>query len=78
MPEMMYRSEYLEGKRTAQVLFNMTTKKYVVYCFCCGNEAESEPFDTEPAAEDWAEDWVQRQVELPQLDTEEHKGCCGD
>lgn len=75
---MMYRSEYIEGKRTAQVLMNIATKKYSVYCFCCGNEAESEPFDTEIEAENWAEDWVQRQVELPQLDTEEHKKCCGE
>lgn len=78
MPEMMYRSEYIEGQRTAQVLMNMTTKKYVVYCFCCGNEAESEPFDTEQAAEDFAEDFVQKTIQLPQFENLEHKGCCGD
>jgi len=78
VPEMMFRSEYMEGNRTAQVLWNMTTKKYSVYCFCCGQEAESEPFDTEQAAEDFAEDFVQKTIELPQFQTEEHKGCCGD
>lgn len=61
---MLYISEYLSGNRTAQVLKNLTTNQYVVYCFCCGNEAQSEPFDTETAAEDWAEDWVEKQVEL--------------
>lgn len=76
MPEMMYRSEYVEGARTAQVLQNMATKKYVVYCFCCGHEAESQPFDTESAAENWAEDWVQKAVELPALvEAAGHEGC---
>jgi len=65
---MLYLSEYVEGKRTAQVLQNLTTKKYLVYCFCCGHEAESDAFDIESDAEDWAEDWVQKQVELPALE----------
>lgn len=80
MPEMLYVSEYIEGKRTAQVLKNLTTKEYLVYCFCCGHEAHSDPFDSETAAENWAEDWVQKQVELPELvEASGPEGChCSD
>jgi hypothetical protein len=77
MPEMMYLHEYREGDRTAQVLKNMTTKKFIVYCFCCGNEAQSDLFDTEQDAESWAEDWVQKQVELTTLANDDtNKPCC--
>jgi len=76
MPEMQYLHEYREGNRTAQVLKNTTTNKFIVYCFCCGNEAESDPFDTEQQAEDWAEDFVQKQVELPQLKNDTNDCCC--
>ncbi len=75
MPEIEYLHEYREGTRTAQVLKNTTTDKFVVYCFCCGNEAQSDPFDTEQDAENWAEDWVQKQIELPTLHDQSHK--CG-
>lgn len=77
MPEMMYRSEYMQGSRTAQVLMNIATKKYLVYCFCCGEEARSDAFDSEQAAEDFAEDFVQNTVNLPQFESIKHKGCCG-
>ena len=78
MPEMLYLSEYREGNRAAQVLKNTTTKQFVVYCFCCGNESESEPFELESDAEDWAENFVQKQIDLPHKEGEEqteHRDC---
>ena len=76
MPEMLYLSEYIKDRRTAHVLKNLTTNKFVVYCFCCGHEAESDPFETETEAEDFAEDWVQKKVELTALvEIAGEKGC---
>jgi hypothetical protein len=67
MGDRLFVSEYVEGTRTAQLLQRRTEQDYVVYCFCCGHEAESEPFGTLQLAEDWAEDWVQKTVELEAL-----------
>jgi hypothetical protein len=63
--EHTFLSEYTQGKRTAHVF--KKTDEYVVYCFCCDQEHMHGGFNTEFAAEDWAENWVQKQVELPEL-----------
>ena len=67
MGDRLFISEYMEGTRTAQLLQRTTKQDYVVYCFCCGHEAETEPFENKQLAEDWAEDWVQKTVELEAL-----------
>jgi hypothetical protein len=67
MAERLFLSEYVEGTRTAHLFQRIKEQDYVVYCFCCGHEAETEPFVTEQSAEDWAEDWVTKTVELEEL-----------
>ena len=67
MGDRLFLSEYVQGTRTAQLFQRTTGLDYVVYCFCCGHEAESEPFATQQLAEDWAEDWVHKTVELEAL-----------
>ena len=67
MGDRLFLSEFVQGTRTAQVFQRRIELDYVVYCFCCGHEAESEPFETEQLADDWAEDWVQKTVELEAL-----------
>lgn len=77
MGDRLFLSEYLEGTRTAQVFQRRQEKDFVVYCFCCGHEAESEPFATEDQAESWAEDWVQKEVELEALEVLAGPEGCG-
>lgn len=67
MAERLFLSEYVEGTRTAHTFKRVKEGDFVAYCFCCGHEAETEPFATEQLVDDWAEEWVQKQVELPQL-----------
>ena len=68
-------SEYQEGSRTAHVFYDQDAGNYYAYCFCCGNEAKSDTFLTEDEVQDWAEDWVMKQVELPAMVAEEHAPC---
>ena len=67
MSDRKYLSEFVQGTRTAHVLLRIVEKDFVVFCICCGHEAESEAFGTQQLAEDWAEDWVQHEVELTAL-----------
>lgn len=73
MSDVKFLSEYKQGTRTAQVLKRQ--EQYSVYCFCCGNEYEHTGFETASSAEDWAEDWVQQQVEIPDLVVSTGCGC---
>jgi hypothetical protein len=67
MADRLFLSEYVQGKRTAQIFTRVQQGDFVAYCFCCGHEMETEPFDTEQLANTWADNWVQKQVELPEL-----------
>lgn len=77
MPEMLFESEYVQGKRTAHVLKNLTHKYWTVYCYCCGHEHETDAFETLFEAEQWAESWVRGEVEVPELlaQAQEQGGC---
>lgn len=80
MNDRLFLSEYVSKTRTAHVFKRLEQRDFVVFCFCCGHETETEPFDTEQLAEDWAEDWVEKTVELDTLNTDqEHTDCkCSD
>ena len=67
MGDRLFLSEYVQGTRSAHVLERLTSKDYVIYCFCCGYELETDSFSTEQEARNWAQDWVEHTVELPEL-----------
>jgi len=76
MSDRLFLSEYTNKTRTAQVFQRSTEKDFVVFCFCCGQETETDAFESEALAENWAEDWVLKQVELSTMSTAtEHQGC---
>lgn len=77
MGDRLFVSEYVEGTRTAQWFQRLTEQDYVVYCFCCGHEAESEPFDTEYDAAVWAARWCNHQEELEVLEAQVGPEGCG-
>ena len=58
MPEMLFESEYINGKRTAHVFKNHQAKGYAVVCYESTNKIQQWEFETEYEAEEHAEDWV--------------------
>jgi hypothetical protein len=56
--EMLFLSEHLGAKRTAQVFLRREKKDFAVVCFHNDLHREAYYFDTESDADDFAEDWV--------------------
>jgi len=76
MGDRLFLSEYTSKTRTAQVFQRLTEKDFVVFCFCCGQETETDPFESQSLAENWAKDWLLKQVELATMNTlSEHQDC---
>lgn len=74
MPEMLYLKEIQTQKRSAQILQEIKTKQYRVYCFCCGQESQTEPFATQQEAEQWATDWISEKAPWPDSENS-HSDC---
>lgn len=77
MPDRLFVSEHVKGKRTAHVFKLLSEEGYVVFCFCCGQETETDLFDTQLAAEEWSIGWCEHTQELPNHEPASDSGGCG-
>jgi hypothetical protein len=77
MSDRLFISEQINGTRTAHVFQRVKEQDYIVFCFCCGHEAESEPFPTEYDADHWAMRWLNHQEQVPELQSLNDSGGCG-
>lgn len=58
----LFLSEYCSQPRTAHVYKELNTAGYTVICFQHNAETAYRTFDSEEAAEDFAEDWILQPV----------------
>lgn len=77
MSDRLFISEQVNGTRTAHVFQRLKEQDYIVFCFCCGHEAASEPFPTEYLADHWTMKWLGHELELEELTATEGCGCSG-
>lgn len=77
MSDRLFVSEQINGSRTAHTFKRLATEDFIVFCFCCGHEAESEPFPTEYDAAVWAARWCNHQEELEVLVAQVGPEGCG-
>ena len=77
MSDRLFISEQVNGTRTAHVFQRIAEQDYIVFCFCCGHEAETEPFPTEYDAAHWSMKWLNHELELEELQALSDSGGCG-